>query len=49
VTCSGPGISPGVRANIPQEFTVDCTKAGAAPLDVAVKGPRSKRFTERER
>ncbi|XP_076819806.1 filamin-A-like isoform X4 [Clavelina lepadiformis] len=41
VTCNGPGISPGVRANIPQEFTVDCSKAGVAPLDVAVKGPRS--------
>jgi len=40
VECSGPGISGKVRANIPQEFTIDCTKAGVAPLEVAVKGPR---------
>nr|CAB3246486.1 filamin-C-like [Phallusia mammillata] len=40
VECKGPGLSPGVRANIPQKFEVDCTKAGVAPLQVAVKGPR---------
>uniref|UniRef100_H2ZJ17 Uncharacterized protein n=1 Tax=Ciona savignyi TaxID=51511 RepID=H2ZJ17_CIOSA len=40
VSCNGPGVSPGVRANVPQEFTVDCTTAGVAPLEVAVKGPR---------
>ncbi|XP_078492931.1 filamin-C [Ciona intestinalis] len=40
VSCNGPGVSPGVRANVPQEFTVDCSTAGVAPLDVAVKGPR---------
>ncbi|MEQ2194387.1 hypothetical protein XENOCAPTIV_028615 [Xenoophorus captivus] len=30
----------GVRANIPQSFTVDCRKAGEAPLAVAVTGPK---------
>uniref|UniRef100_F6WN97 Calponin-homology (CH) domain-containing protein n=1 Tax=Ciona intestinalis TaxID=7719 RepID=F6WN97_CIOIN len=40
VSCNGPGVSPGVRANVPQEFTVDCSTAGVAPLDVAVKGPK---------
>lgn len=36
----GPGLSQAVRMNIAQKFTIDCTKAGIAPLDVAVKGPR---------
>uniref|UniRef100_A0A8C6YKV6 Filamin A n=1 Tax=Naja naja TaxID=35670 RepID=A0A8C6YKV6_NAJNA len=35
VKCSGPGLTPGVvRANVPQSFTVDTSKAGVAPLDV---------------
>lgn len=41
VKVSGPGVESGVRANIPQSFTVDCRKAGVAPLAVAVTGPRS--------
>ncbi|XP_069485637.1 filamin-C isoform X3 [Ambystoma mexicanum] len=39
VKCSGPGLGAGVRAHIPQTFTVDCSKAGVAPLDVKVLGP----------
>nr|XP_046240882.1 filamin-B isoform X1 [Scatophagus argus] len=40
VKVSGPGVGSGVRANIPQSFTVDCRKAGVAPLAVAVSGPK---------
>ncbi|NWZ99489.1 FLNA protein, partial [Nesospiza acunhae] len=41
VTCGGPGLTPGhVRANVPQTFTVDTSKAGVAPLDVKVQGPK---------
>uniref|UniRef100_A0A3Q1HBS1 Calponin-homology (CH) domain-containing protein n=1 Tax=Anabas testudineus TaxID=64144 RepID=A0A3Q1HBS1_ANATE len=40
VKVSGPGVESGVRANIPQSFTVDCRKAGVAPLAVAVTGPK---------
>uniref|UniRef100_A0A8C4EM37 Filamin B n=1 Tax=Dicentrarchus labrax TaxID=13489 RepID=A0A8C4EM37_DICLA len=36
VKVSGPGVGSGVRANIPQSFTVDCRKAGVATLAVAV-------------
>ncbi|XP_075946071.1 filamin-C-like isoform X4 [Anarhichas minor] len=39
VKCSGPGLGAGVRAHVPQAFTVDCTKAGQAPLDVKLYGP----------
>ncbi|KAJ3597175.1 hypothetical protein NHX12_003575 [Muraenolepis orangiensis] len=39
VKCSGPGLGNGVRAHVPQSFTVDCTQAGQAPLDVKVFGP----------
>uniref|UniRef100_A0A3P9KPJ2 Filamin B n=1 Tax=Oryzias latipes TaxID=8090 RepID=A0A3P9KPJ2_ORYLA len=39
VKVSGPGVGSGVRANIPQSFTVDCRKAGVAPLAVAVTDP----------
>ncbi|XP_054475301.1 filamin-A-like isoform X2 [Anoplopoma fimbria] len=39
VKCSGPGLGSGVRAHVPQAFTVDCTKAGQAPLDVKLYGP----------
>ncbi|XP_071657326.1 filamin-A isoform X2 [Patagioenas fasciata] len=41
VKCAGPGLTPGaVRANVPQSFTVDASKAGVAPLDVKVLGPK---------
>ncbi|XP_020831278.1 filamin-A isoform X1 [Phascolarctos cinereus] len=41
VKCSGPGLSPGVvRANVPQSFQVDTSKAGVAPLQVKVQGPK---------
>ncbi|XP_077185790.1 filamin-A isoform X2 [Paroedura picta] len=41
VKCSGPGLTPGVvRANVPQSFTVDTSKAGVAPLQVKVQGPK---------
>nr|XP_061813370.1 filamin-C-like isoform X2 [Nerophis lumbriciformis] len=39
VKCSGPGLGSGVRAHIPQTFTVDCTQAGQAALDVKLFGP----------
>jgi filamin len=39
VKCSGPGLGTGVRARVPQTFTVDCSQAGRAPLQVAVLGP----------
>ncbi|PWA24708.1 hypothetical protein CCH79_00010201 [Gambusia affinis] len=39
VKCSGPGLGAGVRAHVPQTFTVDCTQAGQAPLDVKLYGP----------
>ncbi|XP_060713588.1 filamin-B isoform X1 [Tachysurus vachellii] len=40
VKLSGPGVGSGVRAKIPQTFTVDCSKAGIAPLSVALTGPK---------
>ncbi|XP_029007336.1 filamin-B isoform X2 [Betta splendens] len=40
VKVSGPGVGSGVRANIPQSFSVDCRRAGVAPLSVAVTGPK---------
>ncbi|KAF7693127.1 hypothetical protein HF521_008443 [Silurus meridionalis] len=40
VKLSGPGVGSAVRAKIPQTFTVDCSKAGIAPLSVAVTGPK---------
>ncbi|XP_043944575.1 filamin-C isoform X3 [Protopterus annectens] len=39
VKCTGPGLGTGVRAHIPQTFTVDCSKAGLAPLEVLLLGP----------
>uniref|UniRef100_A0A4W6F0Q2 Filamin C n=1 Tax=Lates calcarifer TaxID=8187 RepID=A0A4W6F0Q2_LATCA len=39
VKCTGPGLGAGVRAHVPQTFTVDCTQAGQAPLDVKLYGP----------
>ncbi|XP_037130542.1 filamin-A isoform X2 [Syngnathus acus] len=40
VKCQGPGLGGNVRANIPQAFTVDATKAGVAPLQIRVQGPK---------
>ena len=40
VKVTGPGVGSGVRSNIPQSFTVDCRKAGVAPLAVAVTAPK---------
>lgn len=42
VKISGPGVGSGLRAKIPQSFTVDCSKAGVAPVSVAVTGPKGK-------
>ncbi|CAB1413283.1 unnamed protein product [Pleuronectes platessa] len=39
VRCSGPGLGSGVRAQVCQTFTVDCCKAGVAPLEVQLYGP----------
>ncbi|XP_014807470.1 PREDICTED: filamin-B-like, partial [Calidris pugnax] len=39
VKCSGPGLGPNVRARVPQTFTVDCSAAGLAPLEVTLLGP----------
>ncbi|KAJ3612558.1 hypothetical protein NHX12_020829 [Muraenolepis orangiensis] len=39
VRCSGPGLGSGVRAQVLQTFTVDCSKAGLAPLEVQLYGP----------
>ncbi|KAM9845887.1 filamin-C-like isoform 2-T2 [Aulostomus maculatus] len=39
VRCSGPGLGSSVRAQVPQTFTVDSSKAGVAPLEVQVYGP----------
>lgn len=43
VRCSGPGLGSGVRARVPQTFTVDTSKAGLAPLGVVLYGPTGKR------
>ncbi|KAK6308660.1 hypothetical protein J4Q44_G00219310 [Coregonus suidteri] len=40
VKCKGEGLGTNVRANIPQAFTVDASKAGVAPLQVRVQGPK---------
>lgn len=39
VRCFGPGLESGVRAQVPQTFTVDSSKAGPAPLVVRLYGP----------
>lgn len=44
VKCSGPGLGAGVRAHVPQTFTVDCTQAGQAPLDVKLYGPTGEKI-----
>ncbi|XP_075430929.1 filamin-B isoform X1 [Ascaphus truei] len=41
VKIAGPGLGTAVRAKIPQQFTVDSSKAGIAPLNVLVTGPRA--------
>ncbi|XP_056278637.1 filamin-A isoform X2 [Pseudoliparis swirei] len=40
VKCLGSGLGTNVRANVPQAFTVDASKAGVAPLQVRVQGPK---------
>uniref|UniRef100_A0A8C5FXD9 Filamin B n=1 Tax=Gadus morhua TaxID=8049 RepID=A0A8C5FXD9_GADMO len=40
VRVTGPGVSSGVRARVPQSFTVDCSKAGQAPLAVSLTNPK---------
>ncbi|XP_058873200.1 filamin-A-like [Acipenser ruthenus] len=40
VKCLGQGLGNNVRASIPQCFTVDTSKAGVAPLQVQVQGPK---------
>nr|XP_056708864.1 filamin-B isoform X3 [Euleptes europaea] len=40
VKVAGPGLGTAIRANVPQSFTVDTSKAGIAPLEVTVAGPR---------
>nr|XP_033781692.1 filamin-B isoform X2 [Geotrypetes seraphini] len=40
VKVSGPGLGTEVRAKVPQNFIVDTSKAGIAPLNVLVMGPR---------
>uniref|UniRef100_A0A672NLR1 Filamin A n=1 Tax=Sinocyclocheilus grahami TaxID=75366 RepID=A0A672NLR1_SINGR len=40
VKCQGQGLGNNVRANIPQVFSVDTSKAGVAPLQVRVQGPK---------
>ena len=42
VKCQGQGLGTSVRANVPQVFTVDASKAGVAPLKVRVQGPKGK-------
>uniref|UniRef100_A0A2I3HDS7 Filamin B n=1 Tax=Nomascus leucogenys TaxID=61853 RepID=A0A2I3HDS7_NOMLE len=42
VKIAGPGLGSGVRARVLQSFTVDSSKAGLAPLEVRVLGPRGK-------
>lgn len=39
VSCFGPGLGSGVRAQVPQTFTVDSSRAGVAPLEVQLFGP----------
>ncbi|XP_077181563.1 filamin-B isoform X2 [Paroedura picta] len=41
VKVAGLGLGAAVRAKIPQSFTVDTSKAGVAPLEVMVTGPRA--------
>ncbi|KAJ8396992.1 hypothetical protein AAFF_G00010460 [Aldrovandia affinis] len=41
VQCQGLGLGPSVRANVPQNFTVDTSQTGGvAPLQVVVRGPK---------
>uniref|UniRef100_A0A674D179 Filamin C n=1 Tax=Salmo trutta TaxID=8032 RepID=A0A674D179_SALTR len=43
VKCSGPGLGDGVRAHVPQAFTVDATQAGKAKVEVQLTGPSGER------
>lgn len=40
VKCTGPGVGNSIPASLPTTFTVDATKAGKAPLEVEVEGPK---------
>ncbi|XP_052400032.1 filamin-C isoform X1 [Carassius gibelio] len=40
VKCSGPGLANRVTEHVAQTFTVDCSKAGVAPLEVQLYGPK---------
>lgn len=42
VKCKGDGLSKNVLASFPQEFTIDASKAGEAPLDIEITGPDRK-------
>ncbi|XP_071374523.1 filamin-B [Centroberyx affinis] len=42
VKISGPGLESGVCTQIPQAFTIDCSKTGNAPQSVAVMTPSGK-------
>lgn len=42
VKCRGDGLNKNVDASFPQEFTVDASKAGEAPLEVEITGPDRK-------
>ena len=44
VKVSVPGLESGVCAQIPQTFTIDCSKTGEAPESVAVMTPSGKNF-----
>ena len=46
VRCFGPGLEIGVRAHVPQTFTVDSSKAGLAPLLVQLYGPTGKALAD---
>ncbi|XP_039626735.1 filamin-B isoform X2 [Polypterus senegalus] len=41
VKVSGLGLGSAVRANVPQTFSIDCSRAGIAPLGVTVNSPKS--------
>ncbi|XP_065067168.1 filamin-A-like isoform X4 [Rhopilema esculentum] len=42
VKCSGDGLKKNVDASFPQEFIIDASKAGDAPLEVEITGPDRK-------
>ncbi len=42
VKCKGDGLNKNVTASFPQEFVIDASKAGDAPLEVEITGPDRK-------